>query len=383
MSLAMSLRPSLAVSIALASVASLASLLAVSTPAQADDCTGWFCDDEGKSAPAPKAGEPTTATVPDGDGGTDILSGKVVEVIPGVHIKLELANGEVKTIAWATLLQLQISGKIVIGGGSAAPAPKAAPPPAPPSVVIIAPMPPQKQLPPPPPSHVSPPPVDHMDDDGHEHRSFKERWALGFRLNFLQPGANSNLIKGTNNGLRDFVGTGTGLELNLGYRVSPAWTPYGFFEYARFKHGTINDGVDGNVTSAFTGLGIHANTNPDGPIGFLFDIAMGYRWLTVPYGPGQLSSLDGTPSTGGAQGPAGKVTYGGFQALRLGMGLSIVSSRHVRFDVQLQGTVGSFSRRTDSNGSCVGGGKECESIPEDKRGAHMFGGLSIGGMFDL
>lgn len=355
---------------------------AASESAAPGECTGWFCDDESKSAPVPSLpplGE-GSLTIPGLDGvGKDVLSGTITEVVPGDHVTIKLPNGETKTLAWGTLLQLQISGKIVIGGGSTAASPP--PPPAPPpATVVIAPPPPPKHAPPPP-----PPPSYH---DAYPQavsppsRHFRERWALGVRLNFIQPGENSNLIKGTHNGLRDFVGGGTGLELALGYRVSPSWTPYGFFEYARFKNGTVNNDVDDKVSSAQVGLGIHANTNPDG-LGFLFDIGVGYRWLTVPYGSGQLSSLDGGAS---ATGP-GKATYGGVTAMRLGLGLSLASSKSVRWDLMAQGSFGSFSTRRDSNATCVSGGygkgETCETIPEKDRGAHAFVGVSLGALFDL
>lgn len=346
------------------------------------ECSGWFCDDAPKaSVPAPGEG---TVTIPGLDGlGKDVLSGTITEVVPGDHVTIKLPSGETKTLAWGTLLQLQISGKIVIGGGSTAASPPPAPPPA---TVIIAPPPPAKHAPPPPPAAVyAPPPSDaYASTTTPSSRGFRERWALGVRLNFLSPGENSSLVKGTHNGLRDFVGSGTGLELALGYRVSPSWTPYGFFEYARFKNGTINHDVDDRVSSAQVGLGIHANTNPDG-LGFLFDIGIGYRWLTVPYGSGQLSSLDS--GAGNVPTGPGKATYGGVTAMRLGLGLSIASSKHVRWDLMAQGSFGSFSMRKDSNNVCVAGGtgkgEACETIPEDKRGAHAFLGVSLGALFDL
>jgi hypothetical protein len=337
-------------------------VLAASRAGAAENCDGWFCDD-GAQPDAP----PVVATVPTPAGGTDVLAGTITEVVPGDHLTLRLPNGELRTLAWAELLQLQVSGKIVIGPG-AAPAP--APAPAPPTV-IVAPAPPPARV-------IAPPPAPMVDEPEPAPRRlprpFEERASLGLRLNFLSPGDESRVTQG-GAPLGSYVGSGTGLELDLGYRISPSWTPYVFYEHGWFRPGDANAGSADAVRSSFAGVGLRANTNPDGPIGFLFDIGVGYRWLTVPFAPGSGNGLEGPGSSS-----AGRVQYSGFQALRVGLGLSIGVTQNVRFDLALQASAGTFSRRSESGSRCAG---ICEEIREDDRAIHSFGGISLGSHFDL
>lgn len=359
----------------LATIAASLALLAVSPTALADECAGWFCDDEGKSAPTPKPGDTGTATIPDPTGGTDILSGTITQVIPGESLTLKLPTGETKTLKWGELLQLQISGKIVIGGGGVA----AHPPPAPnpPPTVIISPPPPHYG-PPPPPPYTPPPAYDHYDDPQPKPaKTFKERWALGVGLRFVSPSEQTAFIK-DGPSMKDYLGGGTALETSLGYRIGPSWTMYGFFEYGRFRAGRMNADGDQSISSTAVGLGMRANTNPDGPLGFFFDIGAGYRWLTLPY----LGGHTAMDQNGTTMMRAGKVQFGGVEMLRLSLGLSVVASKHVRWDVAFTSSLGSFSKYKDSSGGCFAGG-DCGTIPEDRRGAFAFGGLSIGGQFDL
>lgn len=359
----------------LAFAASLA-LLTAAPSALADECAGWFCDDEGNAAPAPKPGETGTATVPDPTGGTDILSGTITQVIPGESLTLKLPNGELKTLKWSELLQLQVSGKIVIGPGAAAPAPT----PAPPTTVVIAP-PPPKYAPPPPAPVYTPPPADTSDEEHPTpHKHFRDRWALGLGLRFVSPGQQTAFVK-DGPSMKDYLGGGTALETSLGYRFGPSWTMYGFFEYGRFRAGNSNAGGDQSISSTAVGLGMRANTNPDGAIGFFFDIGAGYRWLTLPYS-GDASRVDGNGVTMMRE---GKTQFGGVEMLRLGLGLAVVASKHVSWNVAFTSSLGSFSKAKDSNGACMGGGAghDCSTIPEDRRGSFAFAGIAIGGQFDL
>lgn len=360
----------------LVSVATLAFASSVTFVASADECTGWFCDEtpkapDGDAKDDSKPGDLGTATIPGLDGG--ILSGTITEIVPGDHLTLKLPNGELKTLKWGELLQLQISGKIVIGGGvSAPPPPPKAPPP--PATVVIAPPPPKYVSPPPPPTSVYAPPDDSDGESVAPHDSFKERWTLGLGLSLMSPNDRATFVK-RGPLLKDYVGSGTGFEASLGYRFSPSWTTYGFYEYARYRTGPQNGDVDNSTKSSLLGLGLRANTNPDGPLGFFFDMGFGYRWMTVP---GAASAI-----TGGTR-AAGDAELAGWEYLRLGAGLSLNSSKHVRWHVAVVGSAGSFSKLKQPSGGCVGGGSDsCEDIPEDSRGSYAFGGLTFGGQFDL
>jgi hypothetical protein len=350
----------------LTTLAFIGALSLAAPAALADECAGWFCDDNNNPAPVPKVGDVGTATIPNIAGaGNDILSGTITEVVPGDHLTLKLPNGELKTLQWAELLQLQISGKIVIGGGGGA---ATHPPPAPnPPTVVITP-PPPKYAPPPPPAYVAPPMYDAPAEPAKPHKSFRERWALGLGLRFVSPSGSSSFIKGGPS-MKDYLGGGTAFEGSLGYRIGPSWTMYGFFEYGRFRAGSVNAGGDNSISSTAVGGGMRANTNPDGPLGFFFDIGIGYRWLTLPYDANNSNAMNQYVAL------QSKTQFSGVEMMRLGLGLSIVASQHVRWDLAFTSSLGSYSKYKNAEGS--------ETIPEDRRGAFAYGGLSIGGQFDM
>lgn len=356
------------------SLATLALVSAVPLAASAEECTGWFCDDSSKTDGDPKIepkiepwkpGEFGTATIPSTIPGldSDVLSGTITELVPGDHLTLKLPNGELKTLKWGELLQLQVSGKIVIGAGAPAPAH----PPPPPSTVVISP-PPPKYMPPPPPAPVYAPPPDESEPEHVAPRDeFKERWTLGLGLSLMSPNDRAMFTK-NGTALRDVIGGGTGFEASLGYRFSPSWTTYGFYEYSRFR--TVAQTSDASAHSSLAGLGLRANTNPDGPLGFFFDFGIGYRWLT----------LSGMPQSDAST--TSDVQFSGWEYLRLGAGLSLNSSKHVRWHVALVGSAGSFSKMKSGSG-CMGSQGSCEEIPEESRGSYGFGGVALGGQFDL
>lgn len=364
-------------SIALAALAALAVPFLALPTAQAEECTGWFCGE------VPQVGDVGTATLPPGTPppvvpgvpgapGTDVLTGTIHEVVPGDHVTLKLPSGELKTLQWSQFLTLQVSGKIVIGGGggtAAPPAPPAAPPPV--TTIVVAPKPA-----PPPAVYVPPPAYDHPAVASHPRVvPFRETWAVGLRLNFLRPGDRSEYYKGSQS-MKDTLGGGTSLQVDLGYRFSPAWMAYGYYEYGRFSAAN-----DEKATNHGLGLGMKANTNPRGALGFTFDIGMGYRWLEVPYYSAPSAATPGNVPTGyGSSAPMGTYQFGGWDILRIGVGIALNPSRHVQLDLGVAAALGVFTRRSDSNGGCNGG--DC-SIPDSSRGSYTFSGLTLGGRFDL
>jgi hypothetical protein len=233
--------------------------------------------------------------------------------------------------------------------------------------VVIAPPPPTYAPPAPPAPIYNTPPVDHSDDEPAPRKEFRDRFALGLRLNFLAPGEETSFFKGGPS-MKDSVGAGTGFEASLGYRFGPSWTLYGAYEYGKFKGGRV--GGDG-ASSSVVALGMRANTNPDG-FGFYFDIGLGYRWFTLKNAP--VAMANGTTAYDAS------TQYAGVDMLRLGLGLALASSKHVNWSVGFTGAAGSFSKLDDS-GCSMGG--DCKTIPEERRGSYAFGGLSLGGQFDM
>ncbi len=357
------------------SIAAFVALTALTAPfvassAHAEECTGWFCGE------LPQVGDVGTATlppvVPGAPGSSDVLTGTIQEVVPGDHVTLKLPSGELKVLQWSQFLSLQVSGKIVIGGGGGTTAPPPVTPAPPPVTTIVV----QPKPAPPPPAVYAPPPAYDNPVLAHHPRTvpFRETWAVGLRLNFLRPGENSEYYKGSQ-GMRDTLGSGTALQVDLGYRFSPAWMAYGYYEYGRFSAAN-----DEKATSHGLGLGMKANTNPRGPLGFTFDLGMGYRWLEVPYYSTTSAMPGNFPSSSSSSSPMGSYQFGGWDILRLGVGIALNPSRHVQLDLGVAGVVGMFSRKQDSNGGCGGG--DC-SIPDSARSTYSFTGFTLGGRFDL
>jgi len=97
---------------------------------------------------------------------------------------------------------------------------------------------------------------------------------------------------------------------------------------------------------------------------------------TATTGP---SNLNGAGASSDA-----KVTYGGFEALRLGIGASFVVDPQFRLDLMLTGSAGYFSRIDDSSSPCNGSSDtSCGKIPSERRAMHSFGGLSVSAHWDL
>jgi len=325
--------------------------------------------------------DPATVVLPGGEE----VTGEIADIVVGDHVALKLPNGTMKTIPWGSLVNVQIGGTIVIGGAPAPTAPTtAAPPPAP---IVIAPPPPAAP-PPPPPMIAPPPPAPHYSAPAAiPAPRFHPEWTLGGRLGIVSIGKDSALIGDPNkdaNGavmMRDYAKGGLSVEADLGYHFSPSWTIYGFWEHGFLAKGDANQSASKNPSTDFVGLGMNANTNPDG-VGFYFDVGLGYRWMSVPYGGGDVVPLGASGSYfGSAEGTA---RFRGFEALRLALGISIVSSPTTRWDLAVSGSAGRFTNIDDDSRVCAAvAGNDCKKIPDDKQGMHAFGGLTLSAHFGL
>ena len=328
------------------------------------------------------AGENGTIVLTDGTS----IAGEIIEMVQGDHLALRLPNGEIRTVQWSQLGSLTVSGSVVIGGGAATPTPpppQPIPPPAPPVVEQPPPPPPPVVYAPPPPQptpypDTPPPPPPER---------FTPRWTFGGRIGPMWPGKNGQIVGATNNGLDGnntpesaYVSSGIALEGDVGYHFSPAWTFYGFWEHGFLGRGDLNSGVSGEQGTDFVGLGFNANTNPDGPIGFYFDVAAGWRWLSVTV-PG--ASPNGIATTNANE---SKYTFNGFETLRIGLGMAIVVDPTFRLDLIMSGSAGYFSH-VDGEATCPvtndGSAGSCGDIPSDRRAIHSFGTFTIAGHWDL
>jgi hypothetical protein len=300
--------------------------------------------------------DPGSVVLADGS----VLAGDIQQIVKGEYLIIRLPSGEVRAIAWAQIGSFNFGGSISVGG---APAPAPTPPPPPvyqpqptPPPVVYAP-------PPPPPSYqpVAPPPAPP--------RRFEPAATLGVRLGSITPGGN---FSGSDTAIVSdpmsaYAGSGWAIEGDLGYHFSPSWTAYGFWEHAQLGRGERYQNSPTNPKANMLGFGLNANTNPDGPVGFLFDIAVGWRWMSFqqPVASANGAGWDDLVASGPVP-------------IRLGFGLSIVPTRKFRIDLLVQASGGIFNR--------VNGGPACPSgcsIDGERQGTHTFSGLVAAARWDL
>lgn len=295
----------------------------------------------------------------------EVITGDIQQVVQGEYLIVQLPNGQVKAIAWAQIGTFKVGGSVSVGGG--APPPAATPAPPPPPVYAPAPPPPAVVYapPPPPPAYGPPPPPPPPPRP-----PFEPAWMLGARLGQITPSGNlvGKEADGTNVPLSDYASTGWSIEGDIGLHFSPSWTFYGFWEYGQLGKGRNTASPDTPTTNAI-GIGLNANTSPHGPIGFLVDIAVGYRWFNFS----QAGQLDQS----GAVAAWDQVLLGGAMPLRLGGGVAITPARKVRIDVLGQFALGAFSRM--SGAGCPNG---C-AIESQDQGTNVFAGLAAGVRWDL
>jgi hypothetical protein len=288
----------------------------------------------------------------------EVVAGEVIDLAQGDHITVKMADGQVKAIAWAQIGSFQVgaSGAIVVGG---TPPP---PPPPPPPTYVAPPAPPPA---PPPPAYYGPPPPP----------PFYPTWSFGLRGGWLDPGGNMTGGQTQADGSvstpapqKDYMGPGWSLEGWVGYHFSPSWTIYGSWEHGFLgKASNRNMNQDASVApqTNFIGLGVNATTNPRG-VGFLVDVSFGYRWLQF-----NNVNTDGTEQ---------KYTARGWDILRLGIGVAIATNEKFRLDAMVVGSAGIYNNIT--TGDTCPAGMVCEVAAQDQ-GTHTFGGLVIGGRWDL
>jgi hypothetical protein len=297
-----------------------------------------------------------------------VIAGDVIDYSKGDHITVKMADGQVKAIAWAQIGSFQIgaSGSVSVGGTP----PPATPPPAPPPTYA------------PPPAYAAPPPYAPPPPPPPRRPYFEPAWTLGARLGSILPGGyltgGGTQTTGGVSIVRDgdkmtnVSGSGVSLEGDVGFHFSPSWTFYGFWEHGFLASGERNQAATSKLQTNFIGLGINANTTPQGPIGFYFDVAFGYRWL-------QYTELV----------PAGSVilqqsrTARGWEVIRLGLGLSAVLTPKFRLDGGIQASGGVFNVIGNSGDDCVAGGSTTCDVPANDQGTHTFVGFFVGGRWDL
>ncbi len=313
-------------------------------------------------APAASAAEQGTIVLVNGE----VVIGEIQQVVKGEYVMVKLPTGEVKAIAWAQIGSLQVTGSVAVPGPAPAPPPPpvyAPQPPPPPPAAVYAPPPP----PPPNYAYAQPPPLPPPPPP------FEPAFNLGVRVGSVTPGGNLAGDDAEAGRFDRIASSGWMFETDAGFHFSPSWTFYGFWEHARFgkPSGSAVDAPSANMV----GIGMNANTSPNGPVGFYFDVGAGYRWLAVPTAVGGSVSVGGDGSTSFTP-TIDKLTAEGFVPIRLGFGLSVVATKKLRFDAMVQASGGSFTKYKDSS-RCSGG---CDI---EERGTYTMAGLVVAARFDL
>lgn len=338
-------------------------------------CEGWFCDDgkgEPKETPAPApeksadGGDVASAVGKDGSiilpGGIEI-PGRILEMIPGDHVTLQLGDGTKQSIPWLAVAGIRISAKIVIGGSTTTTTSAPPPPPATtaPPVVIT-------PSAPPPPAARAPRYVDAPRPRPIRHeKPFESAFTLGGRFSLVAPG----------DAMGAMIGTGAAVEVQAGYRFSKSWRLYGALERTSFEAGR-GTGASQGGSATFIGAGLELNLSPSGPIGYLIDVAMGFRSLDVPYA---TNSGWGSGTT--------TATYSGFEPLRLTAGITFPVTRGLRLDLLAFADFGRLSEVKVDGVTCSTGSYDSQttcgtsSVSAQVQQSYETVGLAIGGHFEL
>ena len=164
---------------------------------------------------------------------------------------------------------------------------------------------------------------------------------------------------------RDYASSGPVFELNAGLRLSHAYTVFGLWERAQLGSGRNNSSPDGKQDGAetdFWAVGMRASSNPD-PIGFLTEVAVGYRHTRTFFTSGVEYQFANAP----------------FEA-RLGLGAETRLNRMTTLSSLITIGVGGFGsvESVAPNGSSVALTKS-----SDQGDGHAWVAISVGVHFDV
>lgn len=162
---------------------------------------------------------------------------------------------------------------------------------------------------------------------------------------------------------RDYASSGPMLELDVGMRLSRAYTVFALWERAQLGSGDDTSiGKPDGAESDFWAAGLRASSNPDG-LGFLTEVAVGYRRARSFYDNDFEVQFTDAP----------------FEA-RLGLGGELRLNRMTSLSGLVTIGVGGFGevQTVAPNGTALP-----RTRPEDQGDGHAWATLHIGGHFDL
>lgn len=235
----------------------------------------------------------------------EVVTGDIQEVVPDEYVIVQLPGGAVKTIPWKQIAQ------------------------------------------------APPPPASHPE------------LVFGARLGVVVP--SGIVATGPNpdsyTDMGTFASSGWAFEGDIGFHVTPRWTLYGFWEYDLFRPGTE---AQSSPVSHYVGLGVNVVTSPRRAGAFVFDLAMGARWM-------RLVGTSTDPRTGNPH--TSTIEYSDSVPVRLGCGLIMLSTRRLQIDLMGQLALGGFTK--------VAGGPSCEGKCPIVDDLQFYGGLTAGARFAL
>jgi hypothetical protein len=271
-----------------------------------------------------------------------VITGRIVELVNGDHLTIELANGQVQTLPWSEVFTVKLDDAPAPAPQPVASSPIAAA--APPSLVKDEP--------------ARPSPTT-------EER-FRVRPEIAVSAGLVSMSGDLLTVYQHTFAAGELVGDGYAVRADAGLRFTRAWTLYASYEYDSFAKGAAMAAESLAPTGHAGSFGFKAVSNPRGPLALFFDISAGYRWL-------RFSSGDGSSSV--ASGP---------EPLRIGLGGSFIVHPRFRIDVAANVAVGQLTRFALGNDMCINPNKsECDSIPDSQRTWHFTRSFTIGGVFTL
>lgn len=249
------------------------------------------------------------------------------------------------------------------------PADPSGPPPMQPAPAQPAPV---QPAPPPPVIGVSPAPAPYayVEPEPPTHAPKYSLWLgaragyLGFGYGFYINELNDTETTG------NFAGNGLTLEADVGARLGRRYVPYVFFEHGFMKQGHRFSGTDASTSSDFYGVGFRYTAGDPDEVGFLTDLAIGVRKLTITNGSETYS-------------------MSGLEIFRLGLGAEIRLATTFTISPMLNVSSGAFS---DTSGTVAFAPNQGDGLTRptfrdgkniDDSRAYVLLQLSVGGHFDL
>ncbi|MGZ3422971.1 MAG: hypothetical protein ACXVEE_34235 [Polyangiales bacterium] len=124
--------------------------------------------------------------------------------------------------------------------------------------------------------------------------------------------------------------SGTMLEADLGVRLHGRYHLYGFLERGLYDERSDRIAPGPFATSTAAGLGFAGSVAPDSRWDFVFDLAIGYRWLRVPF------------DSGDPRRPFGVDRFSGVEPLRVRLGPSLRPEPRLMLDLLFGAALGRF-----------------------------------------